>query len=100
MLEVGWPDPALVEQRIESTRSCAARSEMVSRPGIDVTSVVLTDHSLGVGAHTVVSSQHPLRSRPPACPERPLPLAVLAALGQLPPVGLGHLDVVALGGGQ
>src|ERR1700761_8872560 len=26
MLEVGWPDPALVEARIESTRNCAARS--------------------------------------------------------------------------
>src|SRR5690348_6903287 len=50
MLEVGWPDPALVDERIESTRSCAARSETVSRPGMDVTSVVLTDHSLAVGA--------------------------------------------------
>src|SRR3984957_437332 len=31
MLEVGWPDPALVELRTESTRSCAARSATTSR---------------------------------------------------------------------
>src|ERR1700761_1054462 len=30
MLEVGWPDPALVAARIESPRSCAARSATTS----------------------------------------------------------------------
>jgi hypothetical protein len=28
MLEVGWPDPALVLDRMESTRNCAARSRV------------------------------------------------------------------------
>jgi hypothetical protein len=32
MLEVGWPEPALVLARIESTRSCAASSATVSKP--------------------------------------------------------------------
>src|SRR4051812_5423776 len=31
MLEVGWPEPALVEQRIESTRSWAASSATVAK---------------------------------------------------------------------
>ena len=31
MLEVGCPDPALVLDRIESTRSCAASSAAVAR---------------------------------------------------------------------
>ncbi len=31
MLEVGCPDPALVEERTESTRNCAARSATASR---------------------------------------------------------------------
>ena len=41
MLEVGWPDPALVTGRIESTRSCAASSASVSRPASDVRRVVV-----------------------------------------------------------
>ncbi len=31
MLEVGWPDPALVLARTESTRSCRATSRAVDR---------------------------------------------------------------------
>src|SRR5690348_7460234 len=31
MLDVGCPEPALVDERIESTRSCAASSATVSR---------------------------------------------------------------------
>src|SRR6202161_4642468 len=41
MLDVGWPDPALVEERIESTRSCAARSATVSRPIVEAECVVV-----------------------------------------------------------
>jgi hypothetical protein len=33
MLEVGCPEPALVLERIESTRNWAASSATVSRPG-------------------------------------------------------------------
>jgi hypothetical protein len=36
MLEVGWPEPALVLERIESTRSWAASSATVSSPTWDV----------------------------------------------------------------
>src|SRR5580700_8991980 len=41
MLDVGWPDPALVEERIESTRSWAARSATVSRPNVEAECVVV-----------------------------------------------------------
>jgi len=40
MLDVGCPDPALVEDRIESTRSWAASSAAVSR---EVGAVVVTE---------------------------------------------------------
>jgi hypothetical protein len=40
MLEVGWPDPAEVLDRIESTRSCCASSATVARSASVTTSVV------------------------------------------------------------
>lgn len=41
MLEVGCPEPALVVERIESTRSCAASSATVSSPVSDVAVIVV-----------------------------------------------------------
>src|SRR5215470_7244813 len=41
MLEVGCPDPALVEERTESTRSCAARSATALRLLSEVSSVIV-----------------------------------------------------------
>jgi hypothetical protein len=40
MLEVGWPEPALVLARIESTRSWAASSATVSRSAAEGSVVV------------------------------------------------------------
>src|SRR5579863_10403231 len=50
MLEVGWPDPALVEERIESIRNCAASSAAASRPMVAGSVVVIRRRlpSLGV----------------------------------------------------
>jgi hypothetical protein len=42
MLEVGCPDPALVEERIESTRSWAAKWATVSRSVCVETMLVMT----------------------------------------------------------
>src|SRR3954454_8409630 len=42
MLEVGCPEPALVDERIASTRSWAASSETVSRPVCELMLVVMT----------------------------------------------------------
>ncbi len=51
MLEVGCPDPALVEARTESTRSCAARSATALRLLSEVSSaIVMITPVLPVGA--------------------------------------------------
>jgi hypothetical protein len=34
MLEVGWPEPALVLARIESTRNCRASTSTVARSAV------------------------------------------------------------------
>src|ERR1700722_6119667 len=49
MLEVGWPDPALVEERIESTRSCAARSATTSSDTSFVSPAVVMADFLPMG---------------------------------------------------
>lgn len=93
MLEVGWPDPALVEDRIESTRSCAASSAMVSRR---VFSVTVSD----VMAAPWVLLSSTLRPRPCLVPSRSPPAGVLGwllpnvrTISRVAPVrfGLTHL---------
>src|SRR5690242_11173525 len=43
MLDVGWPEPALVLARIESTRSCCPSSRIMSSPGCVVPVMVTID---------------------------------------------------------
>src|SRR2546426_817959 len=45
MLEVGCPEPALVDERTESTRSWAASSATTSRPVPDAIAVVVIGNS-------------------------------------------------------
>ena len=50
--EVGWPEPAAVLQRIESTRSCWPSWRTNSRSVVDCVSVtaMVTPYKYGVGA--------------------------------------------------
>src|SRR3984957_5540644 len=59
MLDVGWPDPALVEERIESTRSWAARSATVSRPIVEAECVVvMSELPSGCVRSALLPSEH------------------------------------------
>src|SRR5262245_36342021 len=67
MLEVGCPEPALVEERIESTRSCAASSAMVSSPICAGVVVVIGDSCSAPaarGASVPFERTRPWRRRP------------------------------------
>src|ERR1700678_887084 len=68
MLDVGCPDPALVEERIESTRSCAASSATVSRPIVESCSVVdirpLPSFTFDHRSFPAKSAPHPSQAMP------------------------------------